>query len=92
MKYLVEVNYIQVIGNIWMPNTQAAYEYKLTDYDIKNIGKLTRENIDLWLCTNAGDFQSIDDFSANIKDTEISWNAEESEFAYSDLMYPCEDD
>jgi hypothetical protein len=27
------------------------------DYDLENIGEFTRENIERWLCTHAGDSQ-----------------------------------
>jgi len=100
MKYLVRESYVEVIGRIWMPNTTAAYKYDLRDYDINNArddkGKLTRESVEDWLCKNAGDFQSIEDFSASIEDGEqtidIPWRDEGSEVTYNDCMYGSEDD
>ena len=91
MRYVVEVNYIRIIGRIWLPPVICAQELKLSDYDIGNIGELTRESVEHWLSTNAGDFQSIEDFSFSIKDTDVEWSDEESEFTYSDLMFPHDD-
>ncbi len=91
MRYMVERNFVQVIGTIWMPATTAAMEYPLSSYDVENIGKLTRENVEQWLTTHSGDFQGIDDFYATVGDTEIPWNSEESEMTYNDCMYPPEE-
>jgi hypothetical protein len=56
--------YVDVVGPIWMPPIQAASTYKLSDYDLENVGEFTRENIERWLCTHAGDFQHVTDFHA----------------------------
>jgi hypothetical protein len=48
--------FVDVVGPIWMPPIQAAAKYKC-DYDLENVGKFTRENIERWLCTHAGDSQ-----------------------------------
>ena len=87
MRYMVERNFVQVVGKIWMPAIKAATEYPLTKYDLKNIGDFNRENVEQWLCTHAGDFQSIEDFYATAGDKEIPWSNEESEFFYSDAVY-----
>lgn len=88
MRYMVERNSVQVVGGIWMPyGAKAAYEYPLSPYDVENIGKLTRENVERWLNKNAGDFSSIDDFCATVGTQEIPWATEEGELAYLDAMY-----
>lgn len=93
MRYMVEKNFVQVIGKIWQPGCRiCAYEYPLTSYDLENIGELNRENVEQWLCSHAGDFQSIKDFRVSVQDIEIPWNSEESEMDYSDCMFPCEDE
>ena len=92
MRYLVERNFVQVIGTIWMPEATCAMEYTLSARDIANIGKFTRDNVETWLSANSGDFQSIQDFTATVGDEWIEWDSEESEFTYNDCMFPTEDD
>ena len=92
MRYLVEKNFVQVIGTIWMPAATCAMEYPLSARDIANIGRFTRANVETWLSANSGDFQSIQDFRATIGDEWIEWGREESEFTYNDCMFPEEDD
>ncbi len=87
MYMTIERNFVQVVGVIWMPSTTAAMEYKLSKYDLENIGEFTRENVEKWLDKRAGDFQSITDFYATYKDKEIQWADEENEFIYSDCMF-----
>ena len=36
-RYMVEHNYVQVIGKIWMPSTTAAMEYTLSPHDVDEI-------------------------------------------------------
>lgn len=91
MRYLVERNFVQAIGTIWMPACTAAVEYPLTAHDIANIGKFTRSNVEAWLSANSGDFQSIDDFRASAGSDEIDWESEESEFTYYDCVYGPDD-
>ena len=47
MKYTVKRSFVEVVGTIWMPSTQAVYTYDLRQYDIDNMrdddGKITRE-------------------------------------------------
>jgi hypothetical protein len=96
MRYVVQKSLVQVIGIIWMPATTAAMEYQLSSYDVENArdenGLLTRESVLDWLNRNAGDFQSVTDFRADIadgdRDVVIEWADEESELTYSDCMYP----
>ena len=92
MRYLVERNFVQVIGMIWQPLAgQCAMEYPLTAHDVANIGRFTRGNVETWLSANSGDFQSIDDFRASVGDDEIEWADEESEFTYNDCVYGSDD-
>jgi hypothetical protein len=69
--------------------------YSLGKYELGNIGEWTRENCERWLSTNSGDFQYIEDFrvdiSSNGKDFVSEWADEESEFKFSDCMYPGEE-
>jgi len=82
---------VHVIGKIWMPMVTAAYDYSLSDYDLENIGQFTRANVERWLGTHAGDFQSIEDFQAECGRKTIPWKSEESEVTYIDLRFPSED-
>lgn len=91
MRYMVERNYVQVVGTIWMPSVTVAMEYELSRHDLENIGEFTRENVEQWLASHAGDFQSVKDFYTTAGDIEIPWASEENELTYSDCMYPQED-
>ncbi len=85
--YMVTINEIQVIGDIWQPGAgTCAMTYSLRSYDLENIGELTRDNVDRWLTCNSGDFQSIEDFRADIGDWESPWESEESEYTFFDCM------
>ena len=85
MKYMVEDNFVNVIGYIWMPsNVICAQQIKLQKSDVENIGAFTRENVDQWLASHAGDFSHIIDFEATIGDEWIHWKDEESECKYLD--------
>jgi hypothetical protein len=94
-RYTVRVSRVRVVGRIWMPNTTAAMDYDLSGYDLENArdenGKLTRESIQGWLDKNAGDFQSVEDFEADLEDGDerilIPWVSEESEMTYNDCMF-----
>ena len=88
MKFTVEKNWINVVGTIWMPAVTATYTYQLTQYDMENIGEPTRENVETWLSTHAGYFQSIKDFHALVGETEIPWKDEENEFLFNSITYP----
>ena len=89
--YTVEVNEIQVLGTLWIGGT-AAITYKLRSYDIKNMTNypdagLTRDNVEGWLDSHAGDFQGIIDFRADIGPWESDWEKEDSEILWHDCMY-----
>lgn len=96
MKYTVRKSIVRIIGTIWMPATTCAQEQTLSSYDVENCrddaGQITRESVEQWLTTHSGDFQSVQDFSASIEDGEttvdIPWGKEESEFTFSDCMFP----
>jgi hypothetical protein len=86
--YTVTVRRIDVIGKIWQPGIgTCAMSYELRDYDVENIGEFTRENVQLWLDSNSGDFQSISDFRADIADFFSDWEDEESEGIFNDCMF-----
>jgi len=87
MKFTIERNWIEVIGVIWLPPITCAKRIDLSPYDMENIGEPTRENVEQWLCTHAGDFQSITDFHAIVGETDIPWATEENEFTYFDCMW-----
>ena len=91
MRYMVERNFVIVLGGIWLPyGAKATMEYKLSPYDIANIGEFTRENVESWVDKNAGDFSSIIDFYATIGDKEIPWASKENELVYQNTAYPLE--
>ena len=89
-RYMVEDNYIEVIGPIWMPAITAAMRIPLRAYDLDNMRNgeeaITREDIEHWLTLNTGDFQYIEDFHASIGDQEFPWQSEENECIYLDCM------
>lgn len=93
MKFTVERNWIEVVGHIWMPPVRASYVYNLQRHDVEGIQALaeenghdvvTREDVDEWLSTNAGDFQEIIDFNAVIGEVEIPWNDPENEMFFNE--------
>ena len=102
-RYMVDDNYVEVIGSIWQPGVgTCAMRYDLSGYDLGNIigyaehlsggdPTITRDAIEHWLSLNSGDFSGLDDFHASIDDDEFPWADEESEFVYHDCMYPAED-
>jgi hypothetical protein len=85
------IAYVEVLGKLWMPMATAGTRYELSDYDLENIGEFTRENVDDWLGTHAGDFSSVKDFAAVCGETVIPWSSEDNELEFSDCMYPSED-
>lgn len=92
MKFTVTVerNWVNVWGLIWQPGIgPCGLRINLRPYDLENIGKATRENVDRWLRTNAGDFSQILDFYAVVGKVVIPWQEEENEFLFLDAMDPC---
>jgi hypothetical protein len=102
MKYTVTKSVVQVIGTIWLPTVTAALDYTLDGFDVENLkegsesGEVTRESVQDWLDTHAGDFCEVTDFYASIEDgdetIEIPWQDEESELTYNDCMWGSEDE
>jgi len=88
-----------ILGTAWMPMVPCAMDMELSHYDVENArdddGKITRESVEAWLSTHAGDFSNITDFYASIEDgsdtVEIAWNSEENQLTYLGCMYPSED-
>ena len=87
----VRVARVDVLGKIWMPAMMAGTRYDLSDRDLENIGEFTRENLEKWLGTHAGDFQEVKDFSAVCGETEINWSSEDNQLEFQDYMYPTPD-
>jgi hypothetical protein len=92
MRYTVRKSVICVLGELWMPSTEAATIYELNAYDVGNIERpITRESVEAWLGAHSGDFRAIIDFSASIESedgtTEIPWNSEENEITFNDCLY-----
>ena len=83
---------VSVIGTIWMPAVTCAMDYNLSDYDLENIGDFTCDNVEQWLTSHSGDFQSIQDFTAQCGDTEIPWKSEKSEDIYCACMFPSDNE
>jgi hypothetical protein len=76
-----------------MPAIICGQTLNLTPYDEANIGEITRENVEQWLATHAGDFQEIIDFEADLGDAPLlPWANEESEMTFHDCVCPSEED
>lgn len=94
MRYTVRKSYIDVVGYIWMPNVVASLRITLTAYDLDNMrpedGPITRDDVDQWLASHAGDFREVIDFYATIEDgdqsLEFDWATEDGETAYLDSV------
>jgi hypothetical protein len=70
-------------------------DYTIPARDLDEMERpITRDVVADWLGTHSGDFASITDFWASIEDgentIEIPWEHEESQFTYSDCMFPAE--
>ena len=94
--HTIRISVIDVIGYIWQPGVGVCAQQKeLSDYDERNMtdesGQITRESVQAWLDCYMGDFSQILDFRADIGDTLIEWEDAESEWKYTDCMYPPED-
>ena len=99
MRYTVTKSIIQVVGKIWMPAITCAMEYELDSYKLGNLlaeveegESLTREHVERWLAVNSGDFQSVEDFRADLELPDGSsftsnWEKEENEMVYVDCMF-----
>ena len=92
----IRISEVRVVGWVWThplePSAIHAQVFRLSAYDEENIGEPTRENVDEWLVTHAGDFQEVIDFEADIGDAElIPWADEDNELRFLDCMNPSED-
>ena len=97
MRYTITKQRIYVIGTIWMPSATCAQVYDLSSYDMENLGDpRDRANVERWLDTHAGDFQSVTDFRADFDDALGNiiheWKDEESELTFNDCMFPSFDE
>ena len=97
MKRIIPINVIRIIGRIWLPPVVCAQTLHPSSYDINNMrddeGKITRDSVEQWLGTHAGDFQSIIDFSVSLdEELESDWaKGEDSDMTYGDCMCPDDD-
>jgi len=97
MRYTVTRQRIEVIGKIWMPAATCAMMRDLTSYEMDQIeDPRDRDSVLERIYMLFGDFQSITDFQADfhIGDEHIEhpWSDPESEFTFSDCMFPQEDE
>lgn len=90
MKFTIERSWVNVVGKGWYGQTIAT-TYNLSSYDLKNIGEETRENVERWLGSHAGDFQKVEDFRAVLKNSVVEWGTIEGELSFMDCMNPSED-
>ena len=85
-----------MVGPTWS-GYKGSYIYELSDYDVSNLsgihdGKsiIDRGTVEYWLSTNAGDFQSIIDFSASLEvgdeTINIPWADEDNELYFDDCQ------
>lgn len=95
MKVSRIVSEVDVVGRIWQPGCGlCAYTYPLSGYDVENIraygdGEITRDAVQRWLDTHAGDFSEIVDFRATIGDGDFDcdFEDEDNEMAYNTAMF-----
>ena len=94
-------NYVDVVGEIWQPGIgPCSYHYDLNSSAVRNIqdesGVITREGVEDWLGTHAGDFSHIIDFCASITvdgiDYDFDFATEEGALAYADTIAEWEDE
>lgn len=101
MRYTVVNSFIQVIGTGWYGQAIAT-EMNLTAFNLENIQAQIdiwedeRKGLEVWLYANSGDFSHIQDFYANLEldsgNVIVKWSNDESEYLYTDCMYPFEDE
>lgn len=96
MRYTITKQVIEVLGVIWMPAVECGMRLELSAYDMENLGDpRDRDEVERWLATHSGDFQSVTDFRADFHvDGEHivhEWRDEESEWKFADAMYPSDD-
>jgi len=91
---MVRKSVIDVVGRIWMPAIVASLRMELRPYDVDNArdgdGQVTRESVEQWLATHAGDFQQVIDFRASIEDgdrtVDIPFATDDGEMAWLDTL------
>ena len=92
MRYMTVCSFIRILGKIWLPPITCCSIIHVLPSDVESIrvnGEITREGVEQWLTTHSGDFQSIEDFYADIADGEndlvFDWVNEDSEEKFNDL-------
>jgi len=79
MKFVVERNWIEVVGLLWIGG-KATMTYELTRGAVLSMGlPVTRKQVTQWLMSNSGDFQQVIDFNAVVGEKVIPWEKEENE-------------
>lgn len=95
MKRTYTYSFINVVGKIWMPAVTCSQQLKPDSHDVENMrdddGNITRESVERWLMLHTGDFQSIQDFYADIETPEginhvFDWASEIGEMNYLDTL------
>jgi hypothetical protein len=73
--------YIEVVGAI------ATRRHDLNDWELRNIGEFTRENVAKWLNSRTGadwvEYLPAEDFRAVCGDMEIPWASKEAEVLFN---------
>lgn len=103
MKYTIRKSVVHVLGYIWQPGCgPCGLQMDLNDYQIGcmrvsedgivpvDVGPITRDSVQSWLDTHAGDFSSIIDFYANVENgdetVEIEWSNVDNESTFWDCV------
>ena len=99
MRYVVVRSIIDILGKDWYGNT-IVMSMELNNCQVEIIKKYMtnplgmelREAVQTFLLKNAGDFQSITDFRADIaigdEDLITDWDYVENEIKFNDTQYP----
>ena len=100
---------VGVVGKGWYGQTIST-DYTLKDYNVRTIQDLAniragiddaaieRADVEMWLTSNSGDFQSITDFAASINlgkpgsDVEIPFETRDAADIYMDCMFGGEEE
>lgn len=89
------MSFVRVLGHIWQPGVGiCSMEYSPSSGDLDSMkdedGKITREAVETWVKSQAGDFHAIEDFMASLEvgeDTlEFEWKNEDSEAIYTSSL------
>ena len=68
--------HICMLGKMWLPMCNAISDFNIV---LDDIGEFTRDAIEDWLGTHAGDFSSITDFYAELEETRYGYDEETQE-------------